>query len=169
MPVVIGAHRDHDPQPAAVLGQDVDERPSLGLVARGSEDLLELVDGEHHPPVGGEPGDGITERVGRVKPFRRRVGQCARQGLAERGHGVLAGSHEHLQPPIAAGQDPAGEGRQEARSKRGRLAAARGADETEERVADHLGHQLGDEPVAAEVVLGVDGVERRRGPCTGRW
>ncbi len=62
--------------------------------------------------------------------------------------------------PIAAGQDPAGQGRQEAGTERGRLAAAGGADEAQERVADELGHQLGDQPVAAEVVLGVDGLER---------
>ena len=73
----------------------------------------------------------------------------------------LAGAQQHPPPALAARQHSAGERRQEAGAEDRRLAAARRADDAEEAGADEPGDELGDEPLAAEEVLGVGRLEAR--------
>ena len=74
---------------------------------------------------------------------------------------MLAGADHDLRPALAAGEDAALQGGQEAGLHDGRLAAARGADHGEQGRADEPCHQLGDEPLTTEEVLRVIGLERR--------
>jgi hypothetical protein len=62
-------------------------------------------------------------------------------------------------PAGAAGEDAAGEGREQAGAKDGRLAAAGRADDGEEAGTDQTGDELGDEPLATEEVVGIDWLE----------
>ena len=69
---------------------------------------------------------------------------------------------QHAPPAPAAGQHTAGEGREQTGAQDGGLAAARRADDAEEAGADEAGDELGDQPLAAEEVVGVDGLEARQ-------
>ena len=101
---------------------------------------------------GVEGGGGLAVRQGRPG---QRPGERAVE-LLER---VLAGSEDRLGPDGAAGQDAARERRQQPRPERGGLAAARVADEPQERAAHEAGDQLGDQALPAEVVVRVRGLE----------
>ena len=61
----------------------------------------------------------------------------------------------------AARQHSSGKRREEAGTEHRRLAATRRADDAEEAGADEAGDELGDEPLTAEEVLGIDGLEAR--------
>ena len=69
---------------------------------------------------------------------------------------------QHAPPAPAARQHAAGEGREETGAEDRRLAAARRADDAEEAGPDEAGDELGDEPLAAEEVVGVDRLEARQ-------
>ena len=107
------------------------------LVAAGGEDLLELVDGQHDPLVADQAAAGVVEGPQRV----------------------LAGAQQDPLPVAAARQGPARQRRQQAGAQHRGLAAPGCADEREQRRADQSRHQLGDQPLAAEEVLGVVGLE----------
>ena len=82
--------------------------------------------------------------------------------------GCSPGRITRLGPVLAARQHAAGERGQQPGPHDRRLAAARRADDREQRRADEPRDELGDEPLAPEEVLGVGGVEASPGPCTGR-
>ena len=109
------------------------------VVRADGEQLLELVDREHGAAL-------AVELAGRAAELAQRV---------------LAGADQRLRPVGASGQDSAGEGGQQAGPHDRRLAAARRADDREQRRADEPRDELGDELLAAEEVLGVLGAERR--------
>ena len=75
--------------------------------------------------------------------------------------GSLARTQQQPPPALAARQDPSGERRQQACAEDRRLAAPRGADDAEEAGPDEARDELGDEPLAAEEVVGVDRLEAR--------
>ena len=149
--VEVGPHRQHDDRPPAGDRGGVDQVGEEGLAGRRvvaeREDLLELVDQQHHPPrrrgvAEGQPG-GQVERVllgpqrahqaldrdGRrlaaVEP-RQRDGQAFERVVPrpEDGDGPLGAAVE-LAPP--QGGDQPGLGQR-------RLAAARGAQDRQEPV-----------------------------------
>jgi hypothetical protein len=72
---------------------------------------------------------------------------------------VLAGTHEHLPPALAAGQHPVGQRREQARPDQRGFSAARGADDADQTRADEVGYQLGNQPLPAEEELSVAGLE----------
>src|SRR5439155_22809751 len=73
----------------------------------------------------------------------------------------LARTQQQTSPAPTARQHPSGEGRKETGAEDRRLATARRADDAEETGTDEAGDELGDEPLAAEVVLGIDRLEAR--------
>ena len=154
-PVEVGAQRDHDDRStlriSGCAGKRVGERGALGVGAAGGEQLLELVDGEEEAFVGGQRVEGLGERI-----LRSRHEHAAK--LVQR---PLAGTQQQTPPALAARQDSSGEGREETGAEDRRLAAARRADDAEEAGADEAGDELGDEPLAAEEVLGIDRLEAR--------
>ncbi len=75
---------------------------------------------------------------------------------------MLAGPHQPLPPALGAGKDALGErGKQPGADQRG-LAAPRRSDDRDQGGADQSRHQVRHQPLAAEEVLGVGGVERRQ-------
>ena len=157
--VEVRAHGEHDDGPGAGgADEPVGELAALLLVLARGEQLLELVDRQHGVPL-------AREAAGRPAQLAQRL---------------LAGTDHRLRPVLAARQHAAGErGQQPGPHDRG-LAAARRADDREQRRADEARDQLGHEPLAPEEVLGVVGVERgealvradqrpgRRRRCRGR-
>ncbi len=112
-------------------------------------ELLELVDGEEQACVRGQRLERLGERIPRSR----------HEHAAKLLQWPLAGSDQHPSPALASRQHPSGERRKQTRAKDRRLAAARGADDAEEAGSDEAGHELGDEPLAAEVVVGIDRLE----------
>ena len=155
-PVEVGAQRDHDDRATVRIGgragKRVGEGGALGVGAAGGEQLLELVDGEEEACVGGQRVEGLGERI-----LRSRHEHAAK--LLQR---PLAGTQQQTPPALAARQDSSGEGREETGAEDRRLAAARRADDAEEAGADEAGDELGDEPLAAEEVVGIDRLEARQ-------
>ena len=125
---------------ASARTSSVDEPGPLVLVTAGREQLLELVDHQQAPSLAAEP-------LGRAPQHAQRL---------------LAGAYQRLRPVVAAGQHAARQRRQQPGSDHGGLAAARRADDGEQRRADEPRDQLGDEPLAPEEVRGVVGVEGRQ-------
>ena len=155
-PVEVGAQRDHDDCATVRIGgragKRVGEGGALGVGAAGGEQLLELVDGEEEACVGGQRVEGLGERI-----LRSRHEHAAK--LVQR---PLAGTQQQTPPALAARQHSSGEGRKKAGAEDRRLAAARRADDAEEAGADEAGDELGDEPLAAEEVVGIDRLEARQ-------
>ena len=155
-PVEVGAQRDHHDRATLWIGgragEHVGEGGALAVGAAGGEELLELVDGQEEAPAGRQRVESLGERI-------LRSGNEHAAKLLQR---PLAGAHEHAPPAPAAGQHAFGEGRDETGAEDGRLAAARRADDAEEAGADEAGDELGDEPLAAEEVVGIDGLEARQ-------
>ena len=114
-------------------------------------ELLELVDGEEQTCARGKRVERLGKRI-----LRPRHEHAAK--LVER---PLSGAQQQPPPAFAARQDSAGEGRKKAGAEDRRLAAARRADDAEEARADEARDELGDEPLAAEEVVGVDRLEAR--------
>ena len=81
---------------ASGTDQRVHERRALALVAAGREGLLELVDGEHEPPVGSRRGGRVVQRAQRM----------------------LARAQQRDRPALAAGQDALAQRRQQAGAQR---------------------------------------------------
>ena len=107
--VEIGADSDERPARAGACAHErVDEGGTLVLIAAGGEQLLELVDGHHAGRLAG--GASV---------------ECAQR--------VLAGAHERLRPALAAGQHARRQRGEQPRAQRGRLAAARRADDPQQR------------------------------------
>ena len=79
-------------------------------------------------------------------------------GAVER-RGVLAGADDPHRPALRAGERAARERRQQSGAHRRRLAAPGRTDDGEQRRADQPRDELGHEPLAAEEVLRVRGVE----------
>ena len=154
-PVEVGAQRDHDDRStlriSGCASKGVGERGALGFGAAGGEQLLELVDGEEEALVGGQRVEGLDERIPRSRDERAAK-------LVQR---PLAGAQQQTAPPLAARQDSSGEGREKTGADERRLAAARRADDAQEADADEAGDELGDEPLAAEEVLGIHRLEAR--------
>ena len=111
--VVIGPDRDDDLQAGALAREQVDERASLGVVAGRIEDLLELIDHDDEPVAGRERGEGGIERGRRIVARQRSVRHGSGERSPELGERMLAGSQDGLGPALAAGQDAAGQGRQQ--------------------------------------------------------
>ena len=153
--VEVGAQRDHDHCATARIGggagEGVGEGGALCVGVAGSEQLLELVDGEEHSCVRGESVEGFREGV-----LRPRHEHAAK--LVER---PFAGTQQEAPPALAAGKHPTGEGREESGAEDGRLAAARWADDAEESGSDEAGDELRNEPLAAEEVVGIGRLEAR--------
>ena len=137
-PVEVGAHREHDG--GVRSHEQIDEPGPLVLVTAGREQLLELIDHQKAPSL-------AAESLGRAPQLAQRL---------------LAGADQRLRPVVAAGQHAARQRRQQPGSDHGGLAAARRADDGEQRRADEPRDQLGDEPLAPEEVRGVVGVEGRQ-------
>ena len=146
MAVVIGPHGEDDFEVLALCRQQVDELAPLHLVACRVEDLFELVDDEDEPAAG---------RHGRERLIERRA-----EPTLELRQRVLARPHDVLTPAGRAGQHAARERGQQPGAEGRRLAAAGSAHEGEAGSPDEPRDQLGDEPLPAEVVLGIVGVER---------
>ena len=154
-PVEVGAQRDHyDRSTLWISGcasKGVGERSALGFGAAGGEQLLELVDNEEQALVGGQRVEGLDKRIPRSRD----------EGAAKLVQRPLAGTQQQTPPPLAARQGSCGEGREKAGADERRLAAARRADDAQEAGADEAGDELGDEPLAAEEVLGIHRLEAR--------
>ena len=154
-PVEVGAQRDHYDRSALRIGgrasKGVGERSPLGFGAAGGEQLLELVDDEQEALVRGQRVQGLGKRIPRPRDERAAK-------LVQR---PLPGAQQQTPPPLAARQDPSGEGREKTGADEGRLAAARRSDDAQEADADEAGDELGDEPLAAEEILGIHRLEAR--------
>ena len=154
-PVEVGAQSDHDDCSAFRIGgragKGVGEGGALRVGAAGGEQLLELVDGEEEACVAGQRVESLGERI-------LRSGHEHAAKLFER---PLAGTQQQTPPALAARQHSSGEGREKTGAEDRRLAAARRADDAEETGADEAGDELGDEPLAAEEVVGIDRLEAR--------
>ena len=118
----------------------IHERGALVLVATGREQLLELIDGDDEPAVGGDLRGGLLERSQRMR----------------------SGTQHGDRPPLAAGQHAGRERREQAGPQRGRLAAPGRSHDARQRGAGQPRDQLGHEPLAAEEVARVVDVERRQ-------
>ena len=155
-PVEIGAQRDHYDCASVRIGgragKRIGEGGALALGAARGEQLLELVDGEQEAFVGGQG----------VECFGNGVLRSRHQHPAELFKRPLTGTKQQAPPAPAARQHPSGERRKKTCAKDRRLAAARRADDAEEAGADEAGDQLGDEALAAEVVLGVERLKARQ-------
>ena len=154
-PVEVGAQRNHDDRSTLGIGgragKGLGEGEALGVGAAGGEQFLELVDGEEQACIAGQRVERLGKRI-----LRSRHEHAAK--LVQR---PLAGTQEQTPPALAARQDSSGEGRQETGAQDGRLAAARRADDTEEAGTDQAGDELGNEPLTAEEVVGIDRLEAR--------
>ena len=154
--VEVRAQRDHDDGSAVGIGgragEDGCEGGALGLGSAGGEELLELVDGEEEPPVRGQRVESLGERI--LRPRHEHAAQLIQR--------PLAGAQQQTPPARATRQDASGERRKQAGAKHRRLAAARRADDAEEAGADEPGDELGDEPLAAEEVVGIHRLEARQ-------
>ena len=138
--VEVGANREHDHRvPAGLCGEPVEKRSPLRLVAAVREDLLELVDREHEPPV---------RDSGRKSPVQ----------LLKR---TLPGANHGLGPGLAVRECARRQSREQPCPKKGGLPTSRGAEDAERRSARETGNQLGDHTLAAEEETGVAGVEGR--------
>ena len=151
-PVKVGAERDQDERSTARIAhrgdERVGERRPLVLVAAGGEQLLELVDRDHEPPLG----------------------RCLCHRLLEGLQRVSARARQRDRPAAAARQHALGERGQQAGAQRRGLAAAGGPDDAQQRAARDARDHLGDEALAAEENVGVVDVEagealERAGPC----
>ena len=149
---LVGVRRDRDDR--------LHEGGPLALVAAGGEDLLELIDGQYQPLVWPERGQGPGERVV-VIPLTL-AGGDAGNGAAELRERALTRSHQHLRPALGAGERSARQRRQEPGADQRGLAAPRRSDDRDQGGADQARHQVRHQPLAAEEVLGVGGVERRQ-------
>ena len=141
-PIEVGAHGDHDLYATVAVRRQcdkgVEELRPLVLVAADGEQLLELVDREHRlaPPVGQHPAQlGQRVRAGRISACTQRW---------------------------APGSTPLRERRQQAGAQGRGLPGPRGPDDSQQGGAHQPGDQLRHEPLAAEEVVGVRGVEARR-------
>ena len=123
---------------ASLRDELVDERRPLGLVAAAGEELLELVDRHDQPASSRGLGGRALERPG----------------------GVLARSQQRELPVLAAGQHAGRERGEQPGPQRRRLAAARRADDPDQRRARQARHHLGHQPLAAEEQLGVRDIIR---------
>src|SRR5207247_9635289 len=72
---------------------------------------------------------------------------------------MLPWAHEHMRPALASGDDARGERRHQAGVDGRRLAAAGGPDDAEEAGADEPRHQLGDDALPPEEIVGVGDLE----------
>ena len=97
----------------------------------------------------------------RVERLGERILRPRHEHAAKLVQRPLAGTQQQAPPALAARQHPSGEGREETGAEDRRLAAARRADDAEEAGADEAGDELGDEPLAAEEVVGIDRLEAR--------
>ncbi len=97
----------------------------------------------------------------RVERLGERILRSRHEHAAKLFQRPLAGTQQQTPPALAARQHASGEGRQETGAQDRRLAAARRADDAEEAGADEAGDELGDEPLAAEEVVGIDRLEAR--------
>ena len=153
--VEVCSHRDrHDGAALRVgrrAGERVDERGALRLVRlAGGEQLLELVDGEQ---------DAARRRSARRAPRQRdpsrprRACAVARRAAARPGGSALA----------ASARCPAARRRPVPASRPARstddLPLPDGPTMPRKRGADEAGDELGDQPLAAEEVVGVGGLE----------
>nr|WP_125803447.1 hypothetical protein [Actinoplanes sp. ATCC 53533] len=172
--VEVRTHAEHDAGPVGAAGGDgqqaVQKQPPGAVVAAEREDLLELVDhddqqvdagvGGHRLPDGQRPVGrggaqvGVQGRGGHALPGRQRGGQLLHR-LGARGQHQAAGG------PSAAGL-PAGQRRHQAGAQQRGLAAARGAEDGQERPLGQPAHQLAHLRPAAEEPLGVPGLEGRQ-------
>ena len=169
--IEVGPYADHDPRPVGGARdhgeQALQEQPAGGLVAAEREDLLELVDHEHQAAGPATPrGEDLPDR----ESSAARVG--AQVGVQRRGGRALQGGQRRgqlLQRFHARRQQLARrpERRHQARAQQRRLAAARRAEDGEERVGLQPPGQLGDQRVAAEEQRRVARLERRQ-PEVGR-
>jgi hypothetical protein len=152
-PVVVGPE-SHGDDCAAVrirgrAPDRLDERGPVGLGRARREQLLELIYREQDPLV----------RAQRFERFRHRIVRTRGEHAPELVHRPLARPDEHAPPALAPGQHAAGERGQQPGTQQGRLAAARRADDAEEARAHEAGDELGHEPLAAEEVVGIGGLE----------
>ncbi len=100
----------------------------------------------------------------RVECLGERILRSRHEHAAKLVQRPLAGTQQQTPPALAARQDSSGEGREETGAEDRRLAAARRADDAEEAGADEAGDELGDEPLAAEEVVGIDRLEACQDP-----
>jgi hypothetical protein len=132
-------------------GERVGEGSALHIRLACREELLELVDREEEACTSGQRVEGLGDRILRSRHER----------AAELLQRPFPGPQQQTPPTLAAWQHPSSQGRQETGTQDRRLATARGADDREETGADEAGHELGDEPLASEEVLGIDRLEGR--------
>ena len=104
-PVEVGAQRGHDDCATIRIdgraGKGVGEGGALGVGAAGSEQLLELVDGEEKAGARGQRVEGLSERI-----LRSRDEHAAK--LLQR---PLARTQQQTPPALAARQHSSCEGR----------------------------------------------------------
>ena len=154
--VEVGAQRDDDDRAAVRIGgrtgEGVREGGALFLGAAGGQELLELVDREEEASVGRERLERLGERILRTRD----------EHAAQLLHRPLPRAQQQPPPAAAARQHSTRQRREQAGAEHRRLAAARRADDPEEARADQPRDELGHEPLAAEEVVGVDGLEARQ-------
>ena len=97
----------------------------------------------------------------RVEGLGERILRARHEHAAQLVQRPLTGTHQQTSPALAARQDSSGERREQPGAEDRRLAAARRANDAEEAGADEPGDELGDEPLTAEEVVGVDRLEAR--------
>ena len=155
-PVEVGAQRNHDDRSTLGIsgraGEGVGEGGALGVGAAGGEQLLELVDGEEQTCVGGQRVERLGERI--LRSRHEHAAKLVQRPLA----GTQAADAASLSLPGRT--PPARAGRRPARSTDD-LPLPDGPTMPRKPRADEAGDELGDEPLAAEEVVGIDRLEAR--------
>ena len=158
-PVEVGPDREYDDRALVGVGGRGDERLGKGgplaLVATGGEQLFELIDGEDKALVGCERGERRGHRVVTVPS-----GCEAREGATQFRERVLPRSHQRLPPALRAWQHPVCQRGQKSGANDGGLAASGWPEDRQPGGADQARDQPGDQPLAAEEILGVHRIER---------